>query len=109
MVADFFEMVGWHTFFTGASTPVESIIKSIEELDTDVLAVSTSMTFNIFRVKELIDKVKEALPEHKVKIMVGGRPFNISPGIWNKVHADLYAPDAVAAIEIAEKKIYSEP
>jgi methanogenic corrinoid protein MtbC1 len=66
------------------------------------------MTFNIIRVKELIDKVKEALPEHKVKIMVGGRPFNISPGIWNNVNADLYAPDAVTAIEIAEKNISLE-
>jgi methanogenic corrinoid protein MtbC1 len=108
MVADFFEMEGWNTFFTGASTPVESIIRSIEEFDTDVLAISTSMTFNIIRVKELIDKVNEALPEHKVKIMVGGRPFNISPGIWKSVNADFYASDASTAIDIAEEHISIE-
>ena len=47
MVADFFEMDGWDTYFLGANTPAESVLRTADERRADVLAVSCTMTFHI--------------------------------------------------------------
>jgi len=101
MVADFFEMDGWDTYYLGANTPAESIIQTIEAVKGDILAVSASMTFNINETRRLIDKVKDADPGKRVRVLVGGRPFNLAQDLWQSVNADGYAPDAQKAIQVA--------
>ena len=43
MAADFFEMEGWDTFYLGANTPAESVIRTLVERKADVLAVSATI------------------------------------------------------------------
>jgi MerR family transcriptional regulator, light-induced transcriptional regulator len=107
MVADFFEMEGWDTYFLGANTPEKSIIESIESFEADLLAVSVSMTFNVGLAKELIRAVRNSSGAGDVKILVGGRPFNVAPELWKTVDADGYAPDAAEAIRTAESLVRS--
>ncbi|MBN1813719.1 MAG: cobalamin-dependent protein, partial [Anaerolineae bacterium] len=96
MVADFFEMEGWDTYFLGANTPTESILHMVKEHRANILAVSATMTFHVERVRELIAAARQK--ELKARILVGGYPFNIAPGLWRNVGADGYAPDAQEAI-----------
>lgn len=103
MLADFFEMEGWDTYFLGANTPAEGIIQTIRDNNADILAVSASMTFNISAVKDLIAKVRKADGIEYVKIIVGGRPFNVAPDLWKSVGADTYAPDAETALSAASE------
>lgn len=105
MVADFFEMEGWDTYYLGANTPVESILSTIEKYSADVLAISTSMTFHLEKTKELILKVKESDVGKRSLILVGGRPFNLSHDLWKKVNADAFASDAMEAISVMEKHL----
>ena len=49
MVADFFEMEGWDTFYFGANTPTPSIIEAVQEHRAELLAVSATMTFSCAR------------------------------------------------------------
>ncbi len=102
MVADFFEMAGWDTFYLGANTPAQSIITMIKEQKADMLAVSATMTHHIQEVRELIGVVRDS-EVSDVKIMVGGYPFNVSPDLWQEIGADGYAPNAESSIEIAGK------
>lgn len=102
MVADFFEMAGWDTFYLGANTPTDSIIRTLEERQADILAVSATMTMHVSRLAELIAAVRQAVGR-KVKIMAGGYPFNRVPDLWQQVGADGYAPNADAAITQAEQ------
>lgn len=101
MVADFFEMSGWDSTFLGANTPPESILRMTEDRRADLLALSATMTFHVSRVREMIAALRAA--SSPTRVLVGGYPFNLSPGLWRKVGADGYAPDAAGAVAEAER------
>jgi methanogenic corrinoid protein MtbC1 len=102
MVADFFEMDGWDTYFLGANTPMEGILRAISERKADVLAISVTMTYHIEKVAELIAEVRHSKLDEHTKILAGGYPFNIAPNLWKSVGADAYARDAQQALVAAE-------
>lgn len=108
MVADFFEMDGWDTYYLGANTPTETIIRTLNDQETDVLGISTTMTFHINILKELIEKVKDSENGHKVKTMVGGYPFHATLELWKKINADGWARNAQHAIELANSWVNGE-
>lgn len=103
MVADFFEMEGWDAYYLGANTPTESILETLETREADVLAISATITFNLEAMTEMIAEVRESDVGKSVKILAGGRPLNVAEGVWKKVGADSYAPDAQEAIKTAEQ------
>lgn len=103
MVSDFFEMAGWYAHYFGANMPKESIIDAIGMIQPDVVAISASMVFHVDTVAELIEEIRLSPHGKDVKILVGGRPFNISPNLWQYVKADGYATDAQQAVDLAEK------
>jgi MerR family transcriptional regulator, light-induced transcriptional regulator len=102
MVADFFEIDGWDTYFLGANTPMEGILRAISERKTDLLAISATMTFHIHKVADLIAEVRHSGLDEGTKILVGGYPFNVAPNLWKSVGADAYARDAQQALIAAE-------
>ena len=104
MVCDLFEMDGWDTYYLGANTPAESIIKAVDDQRADVLGVSVTMTFHAHILADLIGQVRTASNE-QVKLLVGGYPFNVAPDLWKKVGADGYAPNAQTAISKANEQI----
>ena len=101
MVADFFEMEGWDTYYLGSNTPAPSIVRTLTERKTDILAISATMTFHVKLVAELIERVRAIDSGRHIKVMVGGYPFNIEPELWREVNADGYAPNAKQAILVA--------
>jgi methanogenic corrinoid protein MtbC1 len=103
MVADFFEMEGWDTYYLGANTPTPSIVQALDEHQADVLAVSATITFHVGQVRELVDHVRSSDVGHRVRILVGGYPFNVSPTLWQTVAADGYARDAQEAVVVANR------
>jgi methanogenic corrinoid protein MtbC1 len=105
MVADFFEMEGWDTYYLGANTPAESILQTITEQSADVLAISATLMFHVSKVSALIQQVREIYNQETLKILVGGYPFNTAPGLWRQVGADSYAADAQQAIAIANQMV----
>lgn len=105
MVADFFEMAGWDTYYVGANAPQETILEAVESQSPDVLAISATMTFHVSAVEEMIRHVRSAGVIGGTKILVGGYPFNISDTLWRQVGADGYAPDAEGAVAVAEELI----
>lgn len=98
MVADFLEMEGWDTYFLGANTPPESVLRTVEERHAEVLALSATMTFHVSRVSDLIDGLRATPALSGTSVLVGGYPFNISPDLWRRIGADGYAPDAASAV-----------
>lgn len=101
MVADFFEMEGWDTYFLGANTPTDAILRTLDERRADILAISATMTFHVRHVAELIERVRATSLPQKPKLLVGGYPFNLSPSLWRAVNADGYARDAQQALQVA--------
>lgn len=103
IIADFFEMEGWDTYYLGANSPTAAIVQAIADRRADILAVSATMTFHIRAVENLIATVRASADSNGVKILVGGYPFNLEPELWKRVGADGYAADASEAIAVASR------
>jgi methanogenic corrinoid protein MtbC1 len=99
MVADFFEMEGWNSYYLGINTPTDSIIKYIEEKKADILIISATLPFNVNGVTNLIKAVSSA---KEIKTIVGGQAFMYDKNSWKKTGADAYATNAQSAVEIAK-------
>jgi MerR family transcriptional regulator, light-induced transcriptional regulator len=98
MVADFFEMEGWDTYYLGANTPVKSLLEALCQYQAEVLCISATINFNVSAISELVTSVRKSADTSKIIILVGGRPFNIVPDLWWKIEADGCAVDAREAI-----------
>jgi methanogenic corrinoid protein MtbC1 len=98
MVADFFEMEGWDTFYLGAGVSPDAIISAISTRKADLVALSATMTYHVPLVQELITAIRNISLESTPLIMVGGMPFNSAPDLWREVGADLWAVDAEQAV-----------
>ncbi|QTA80178.1 Cobalamin (vitamin B12)-binding domain-containing protein [Desulfonema limicola] len=73
MVADIYEIHGWNSFFLGANTPLNELIRFAREIVPDTIALSLSVYFHMEYLEKMIIKIREALPE--TKIIVGGQGF----------------------------------
>jgi methanogenic corrinoid protein MtbC1 len=100
MVADFFQLEGWDTYYLGANTPTHSILQTLEDLQPDLLALSVTMAFHLPAVAELIADIRATEGTRQIPVLVGGYPFNVSAGLWRQVDADGFAPDAEAAVAV---------
>jgi methanogenic corrinoid protein MtbC1 len=98
MLCDLLEMEGWNTIYLGANVPTSGIAAVLRDNQSDILAVSASMTFHIPAVREVIREVRMARP--KTRILVGGYAFKIAPNLWRDVGADYWAKDASTAISL---------
>ncbi len=101
MVADFFEMEGWNTFYLGANMPHAGVISAIVEHHADVLAISATISYHVGAVGELIQAVRQHPTAGRVRVLVGGRPFNQDLELFRRVGADGTASDAQRAIATA--------
>ncbi len=101
MVADFFEIAGWDTYFCGANTPHVAVVQSVVERKADLLAVSATMGYHLHAVQDLIQLVRAEARCATLRVMVGGHPFSVDPALWRTVGADGTAADADAAVTLA--------
>lgn len=99
MVADFFEMEGWDTYYLGANTPSTSVMQELRLREANLLAISVTMTFHLRAAEALITAVRANSDYNNTKIMVGGHPFNLEKDLWKQIGADAYASNAQEAIE----------
>jgi methanogenic corrinoid protein MtbC1 len=105
MVADFFEMDGWDSYYTGASTPVDGVLQAVVERRADVLAVSATITHHVPDVKRLIGLVRGHPQCGGIKVIVGGFPFNRDPALWQQVGADGSGIDAKTAVAVGNRLV----
>jgi len=104
MVADFFEMEGWDTYYLGANSPATTIIKAAEENEADMIALSIAMPFHRNLLKETISTIRKSNMGKDVKIMIGGTAINKNSNIEG-FDADGWAPNALAAVENANRLV----
>ncbi|MDR1726846.1 MAG: corrinoid protein [Acidobacteriota bacterium] len=90
------ESSGMEIYDLGRDVPLEKFISKAEEVDADVIAMSTLMTSTMDGMKEVIDRLKQRNIRDKYKVMVGGGP--ISPRFAQRIGADLYSKDAAEAV-----------
>jgi len=104
MVADFFEMKGWDTYYLGANAPASTILKAVEENQANVIGLSIAMPYHRTLLIDTIAEIRKSKIGKDVKIIIGGAALNNKTGI-EKFGADGFAPNAQQAIEIATQLI----
>jgi methanogenic corrinoid protein MtbC1 len=103
MVADFFEMEGWDTFFLGANTPADEVVGAVVAAEAHLLAVSGTVAARVEGASDLISQVRAEPRCANVRVIVGGQPFNEAPELWRQVGADGTAQDAEQAVALARR------
>jgi len=73
MVADVFELNGWHGYFLGANTPINDLITYIDHKKPDIVGLSLSIYFNLPLLSKIIDNININFPHQD--ILVGGQAF----------------------------------
>lgn len=97
MVADCLELEGWHTFYLGCNMPLDPIVALAVQHRVAVVAASITIGSHARFVRDLISALRQSEIGARVKILVGGQPFNRIPELWRQIGADGTAPDASGA------------
>ncbi|MBN2830588.1 MAG: cobalamin-dependent protein, partial [Candidatus Cloacimonetes bacterium] len=73
MVSDIFELSGWNCHFVGWGTPTSELLKLIQEVNPDVLAISLSVYMNMYNTVTMIETIRSKFPD--LFILLGGQAF----------------------------------
>lgn len=73
IVADLFELNGWRGYFLGTNTPTNELLVFINNKAPDVVALSTTVYFNLENLLKTTNAIRAMFP--LVPILVGGQAF----------------------------------
>jgi len=100
MVADVLEARGWEVRFLGTNMPHAGILRVIEEQRPDAVGISTTMLFNLPKVRDLITTIRALPGPQPHRIVVGGAAFRAAPAAFREIGADACGLDLEQAIGI---------
>jgi corrinoid protein of di/trimethylamine methyltransferase len=104
LVSTLLSASGFQVFDLGVDVPVEQFAKKARELQADIVGVSALLTTTMQGQKSVIESLDHHGLRPRVKIIVGGAPVTRD---WaEKIGADGYGKDAVAAVAIAKSLLH---
>jgi len=103
IIADLFESDGWEARFLGGGLTNEDIMTFTNEYEPDILLIYGTNPKQAPQIRRLIDNIKEINAHPEMRIMVSGGLFNRAEGLWQEIGADLFAPTAQQALEVASE------
>jgi methanogenic corrinoid protein MtbC1 len=101
--ADYFEAEGWEAYFVGGGVPQDEILALVGQLRPDILLVFGTQPSGVVGVRNLVQMIREVGAHPTMNILISGGVFNRAEGLWEEVHADLFAPTAREALSVAGK------
>jgi len=101
--ADLFESEGYTVRFAGGGVPNDEVLRLIGELRPHLLVFFGTLPSGMPEVRRLIDYLREVNSCPHMQVMCCGGIYKRAEGLADEIGADLYAPDAATAIDVAEK------
>jgi methanogenic corrinoid protein MtbC1 len=101
--ADLFEAAGYTILFAGGGVPDDEVLKLIGEFRPDLLIMFSTLPSGVPAVRKLIDYLREVNSCPNMQVMCCGGIYKRAEGLAEEIGADLYAPDAAAAVEVANE------
>lgn len=92
---------GLEVIDVGIDVPTDKFVTTAKESGAQIVALSALLTTTMPEMKKVVDAFVAAGIRDSVKIMVGGSP--VTDSFCKSIGADLYAPDAASAAEVAVK------
>jgi MerR family transcriptional regulator, light-induced transcriptional regulator len=99
IVADALEFDGWSVAFLGTNLPAQDVVEFAIAHDATLAALSVTYDANVPNAAALITALRKAVP--RLRIVVGGRPFTATAGLWRSVGADASGTDLRSAQQAA--------
>jgi methanogenic corrinoid protein MtbC1 len=99
--ADLFECEGYTVRFAGGGVPEDEVLKLIGEHRPDLLIMFGTLPSGVPAVRKLIDYLREINSCPEMQVMCCGGIYKRAEGLAEEIGADLYAPDASAAVQVA--------
>jgi 5-methyltetrahydrofolate--homocysteine methyltransferase len=97
------EGAGFKVIDLGIDLSVEKVVEKVREIKPDVLGLSALLTTTMPEMQNVIAMIREQGLRDSVKIMIGGAP--VDSAFADRIGADGYGKDAVAAVQLAKKFI----
>jgi 5-methyltetrahydrofolate--homocysteine methyltransferase len=101
LVAMMVEANGFDVVDLGVDVPLEKFLENIKSHGAKICMMSALLTTTMPAMKRIIEGLKNAGLEGKVKTMVGGAPVTMKFAM--EIGADGYSPDAPGAVDLAKK------
>lgn len=101
LVAMMIEGAGFTIIDLGVDVSPDRFVTAVKEQHADILAMSALLSTTMPGMQETIKALEAAEIRAQVKVMIGGAP--VTSKFADDIHADVYAPDAGAAVMEAKK------
>ena len=101
ITTDLFEAEGWTVRFAGGGVPEDEVLKLIGEQRPNLLILFGTLPSGMPAVRKLIDYLREVNSCPNMQILCCGGIYKRAEGLAEEIGADLYAPDASTALEVA--------
>jgi methanogenic corrinoid protein MtbC1 len=101
ITADLFESDGWVVRFAGGGVPEDEVLKLIGERRPDLLILFGTLPSGMPAVRKLIDYLRDVNSCPHMQILCCGGIYKRAEGLAEEIGADLYAPDAASALQVA--------
>src|SRR5437867_8009070 len=101
--SDLFECDGWTVKFAGGGVPEDEVLALIGSERPDLLVMFGTLPSGVPAVRKLIDYLREVNSCPQMQIMCCGGIYKRAEGLTEEIGAQLYAPDASAAVKVANE------
>ncbi len=102
IAADLFESAGYTVRFGGGGVANDEILKMIGDFRPNLLVMFATLPSGVPHVRKLIDYLREVNSCPDMQVMCCGGIYKRAEGLSDEIGADLYAPDAASAVQVAE-------
>lgn len=103
LVASFLFSNGFEVFNLGVEVTAEEFINKAEEVDADIIGMSSLLTMSMDFQRQVIEELNKRGLREKYRVIVGGAPTSEE---WaQQIGADAWADDAIEAVAMIKKLI----
>ena len=102
LVADALDLAGFDVRYLGASVPTDSLLQMLATDEPDLLALSTTMTFNVPALRRTLERVR-AHTGGKLPIVIGGGACSWVKNVAEELAVDGTASDAAATVRMISR------
>lgn len=100
MVGNFLVSAGWTVHDLGNDVLAADFVDKALEVNASIIGASTMMYSNAQNIHKLREELERRNLRDKIKFVVGGAIFNLSPHLAEEIKADGTARNALEAVEL---------
>lgn len=103
--ADVFEAAGYHVLFLGGNVPDDEILQLVGRFRPDLMILFATLANQLPAARKLVGYLHEVNACPDLQVLCCGGIYERAEGLAEEIGADLYAPDAESALEVAAQGI----